>query len=706
MLHYFLQLPKDYDLTFEKNIGVSKAIMYTAQNAFTPFYQYLDTTIKAFDRKEDIKATWTKVKKDNLVELKIIGSLYEIPKTTKIKLLNIEKGIYSIEGDFEKDFDIPLIIWNNKQKIKINLSEQNFISENRIKLEEIYENIEKANWAGDDVEIKPTWITVKQTDKIIQENKQVNIISVKNDIVEVKGILNKSKISINGKQIDFEIIEVSEQPQNTKLIKEEIGRYIVYDEKQNTGQQNFKLFNLLNKENISFDDGTIFNAENTENLVFKINDKSIIGKKVICDNVKFTISELRNKDKNQFWTQLYEIGEEKEDIPGFSPLKYFFDDDISIKDDKDNEYTVAQGNESEYKLILREKNSKRYNSFVFPKGKELQVRVNTYQLRKQLEAVLTLQKMPVGEHSNLIKLFEKREVVKWNEADNEFINDWIILTDENRSGSAEQREFVKKALSTPDFAILEGPPGSGKTTVILELICQLAKQGKRVLLCGSTHVAIDNVLERLKEKDDGQPNLIERFNILPVRIGDENRINVDIREFQIDNLQKEHNISENLLLDTANLVCGTTIGILQHPKFKTRKIGYYKNVPQIKEPIVPEFDYLIIDESSKTTFQEFLVPGLYAKKWILAGDVMQLSPFTDREQIVSNLDTLPLKQGTLPKEYQQATFYLHKLLEITRYAKNKFILPVSSKVIDVLTRETAKRNLNKDDKKFFVITQK
>ena len=59
--------------------------------------------------------------------------------------------------------------------------------------------------------------------------------------------------------------------------------------------------------------------------------------------------------------------------------------------------------------------------------------------------------------------------------------------------------------------------------------------------------------------------------------------------------------------------------------------------------MVPEFDYLIIDEVSKTPFQEFLVPALYAKKWILTGDIMQLSPFTDRDHIVGSF-TLILEQ--------------------------------------------------------------
>ncbi len=222
----------------------------------------------------------------------------------------------------------------------------------------------------------------------------------------------------------------------------------------------------------------------------------------------------------------------------------------------------------------------------------------------------------------------------------------------------------------------------------MELICQLAKENKRVLLCGSTHVAVDNVLERLKDKKEGK-TLLEKHAILPLRIGDENRINEDIKEFQIDNFKKENAISEKLLLDAANLVCGTTIGILQHPKFKNRKANYGL------EPIVPEFDYLIIDESSKTTFQEFLVPGLYAKKWILVGDIMQLSPFADREQIVSNLEMLPLKdKKTLAPSTQQAVFYLLKILEITKDYNNRYILPLPKRVLIDLLKEIEVRKVN------------
>ena len=113
--------------------------------------------------------------------------------------------------------------------------------------------------------------------------------------------------------------------------------------------------------------------------------------------------------------------------------------------------------------------------------------------------------------------------------------------------------------------------------------------GKRILLSASTHVAIDNVLERLRECD-------YMDFIVPLRIGREDVIADSIKEYSIDNVANERSEYSKIIIDAANLVCGTTIGILQHPNFKNQKKD---------EPVVPEFDYLIIDESSKTTFQEF-----------------------------------------------------------------------------------------------------
>lgn len=644
MLSYYYNLPKDWELTHEKNSVVSIAIKETARRAFEPFETYLRNAISALEKKENIKAKWKKIDVENAAELKIIGGLYEFPKQT---FTAFENGI-----------------------------------------------LESAQ-VGDTImgSANPHKIVA------IEDNKVVFDITPEED----------EMLFWNKKQLNFTVIH-SEKPSRI-LVSEEGHRYIVYSEKpinKVTRIQDNKLSSFLkiDFDNLIFENGTKLIATRNEGLNITLSDHSDYGKKVVSNKINFSIERTRKNSKDAFWIQLSELDENgNDDIPGFSPLRYFFDDDITIADDQKNEYQVAAGIESENKIVLKRKaESKKgggYWEFCFPPNNSiLTVRVNTYSLRKQKEAISALLQMPVGEQAKLIKLFENRDRTEWQEPERKRINEWFVITDETRSGSTEQRKFISQAINTPDFAILEGPPGSGKTTVILELICQLAKQGKRVLLCGSTHVAIDNVLERLKEHRNGT-TLLDQFHILPVRIGDEKRINEDIREFQINNLIEDNDIDQTLLLEASNLVCGTTIGILQHPKFKDRNKNWRDT------PIIPEFDYLIIDESSKTTFQEFLVPALYAKKWILVGDVMQLSPFTEREEIVCNIEQLAIDGKPLSYELQQAVFFLHKLKDCLHGKNNKFVLPASSNTIQFAVQELEKgRIADFKNKVIFIISNK
>jgi superfamily I DNA and/or RNA helicase/citrate lyase gamma subunit len=662
MQFYYFNLPKEKELDIDTNLRVSEGIRNTARRAFEPFETYLQNAIAALEKKQNIKAKWKKVKSENIAELRLIGKLFEVPKLT----------IVEIDDYIASEIQAGSTIRGSER-------DHNVISIN-----------------GCDV----VFDNVPEQDEMLFWNK---------------------------KSFEYKIISAS-QPKGT-IIREEQQRYIVYSEngqKPNesaTEIQHKKLASFIDFENLKLENDQNLNAIRNDDLNITLSDTNDFNKIVIYDKLKFKIEPTRKNSKDAYWIQLLELDDNaNDDIPGFSPLKYFFDDGIEIEDEKKNKYQVGAGIESENRIVLKNRIEKGYPQFAFPpENSVLSVKVNTYQLRKQIEAISTLMRMPVGEHAKLIKLFENRERSVWQMPTTQRIKEWFVITDETRSGSKEQCQFIRQAINTPDFAILEGPPGSGKTTVILELICQLAKQGKRVLLCGSTHVAIDNVLERLKEKKNGT-NLLEQFHILPVRIGDEQRISEDIKEFQINNLIEENSIDERFLLDVSNLVCGTTIGILQHPKFKERKgvakkddtgkFRYYSN-----EPIVPEFDYLIIDESSKTTFQEFLVPALYAKKWILVGDVMQLSPFTEREEIVSNIEQLSIDGKPIPIELQQAVFYLQKLKDIfffeTKEGKrekskhNKFILPVDFKVLVEIQKELEYRP-NKDfgNKIVYLIHQK
>ncbi|QIK42403.1 AAA domain-containing protein [Pontivivens nitratireducens] len=287
-----------------------------------------------------------------------------------------------------------------------------------------------------------------------------------------------------------------------------------------------------------------------------------------------------------------------------------------------------------------------------PEGEPLTLRPNSYQLRKQLEAISALQNQPHPAHRPLLRLLQPQSLANWPPPVPVPEPEWLVLTDPHRPGASEQRDFVRYTLSTPDFALMEGPPGSGKTTVICELILQMARMGKRVLLCASTHVAVDNVLERLMAEGSAHRDLV-----IPVRIGRDASLSDEAKKWTLERLTKQErqrllaylggigtpdaaqqklldelraahgdHIVERLLLDGANLVCGSTIGILQHPDIKKGRQA------------TPVFDILIVDEASKTTFQEFLVPALLAQRWVLVGDPKQLSPYVDDDGVAAALD--------------------------------------------------------------------
>lgn len=307
-----------------------------------------------------------------------------------------------------------------------------------------------------------------------------------------------------------------------------------------------------------------------------------------------------------------------------------------------------------------------------PEGSELYLPLDVRNLHLQRRAVRQLAEEPLPHHRGLLRLAEDPGRVRWPFPTSAEISNWYFLKDETRDGTMEQREFVRKALSTPDFAFLEGPPGSGKTTAICEIISQLIDQGKRILLCASTHVAIDNVVERIVEEP--------KTPIYPVRVGKVDRVDEGVRQCQIDNrieamkesLRKSPDFAgyddsdlkdcaERLVLMSANLTCGTTMGIVSHPFFR----GQDSDLKAWERPItkLPHWDVLIIDEASKTLVQEFMIPALMAKRWIIVGDVKQLPPFADRADLVANLRNLidDKEQPVFSDEHQQACLLLSRL---------------------------------------------
>lgn len=92
----------------------------------------------------------------------------------------------------------------------------------------------------------------------------------------------------------------------------------------------------------------------------------------------------------------------------------------------------------------------------------------------------------------------------------------------------DKRMAVAKALGAPDLFLVEGPPGTGKTSFICELVAQhlLARPNDRILLVSQMHVALDNAVSRLDKA--GVPGIVR----LSTR---EDRVSVDAAHLLLAN---------------------------------------------------------------------------------------------------------------------------------------------------------------------------
>lgn len=389
------------------------------------------------------------------------------------------------------------------------------------------------------------------------------------------------------------------------------------------------------------------------------------------DGLRYRWSESESVGRRGCWVQL--LPPESAEADEFlDPRAAFCEGDVSEvwtqpHHRPDTVFKVRKVDQDRYQLLLD-----RYP----PEGSPLYLPVDLRNLHLQRRALRQLTEAPLPHHQGLLRLCEDPAHARWPRVSPGKVPEdgWRALTDATRSGTQEQRTFVLKALASLDFAFLEGPPGSGKSTTICEIVQQLveADPPQRVLLCASTHVAIDNVLERL---------LVSGSPIDAVRIGRPDKVDDRVLAAQLDERvaalvsawrqqpamggygdAELREMAERAVIMAANLTCGTTMGIVSHPLFRGRD----EDLRVSERPIttMPHWDVLIVDEASKTLIQEFMVPALMAKRWIVVGDVHQLPPFADRADIVANLRDLVDENDrpVFPADHQRACLLLFRLL--------------------------------------------
>ncbi|MCR5643740.1 MAG: AAA family ATPase [Prevotella sp.] len=92
-----------------------------------------------------------------------------------------------------------------------------------------------------------------------------------------------------------------------------------------------------------------------------------------------------------------------------------------------------------------------------------------------------------------------------------------------------QEDAVNKVLRAKDVAIVHGPPGTGKTTTLVEAIYETLRRENQVLVCAQSNMAVDWISEKLVDR--GIPVL---------RIGNPMRVNDKMLSFTYERRFEAH----------------------------------------------------------------------------------------------------------------------------------------------------------------------
>lgn len=200
-----------------------------------------------------------------------------------------------------------------------------------------------------------------------------------------------------------------------------------------------------------------------------------------------------------------------------------------------------------------------------------------------------------------------------------------------------QKIAFLKAVDGSPVTLIKGPPGTGKTHVINAITQYITKElHEKVVISSQTHVAIDNVLDKLMENYDlVVPNRItnrrnkysleeidrtlyktwgSKINDYLAKIDDyqlRDKVMSDLLKFKgVEEIQYSRNMKEDF-----HVIGATTT---------TSAISGKKGLELLKD-----YKWLIIDEVSKSPITEVLRYLPYVEKIILVGDDYQLAPLLE-----------------------------------------------------------------------------
>jgi DNA polymerase III delta prime subunit len=309
------------------------------------------------------------------------------------------------------------------------------------------------------------------------------------------------------------------------------------------------------------------------------------------------------------------------------------------------------------------------------------LRQESSQLKKQLDACEKFEQSEVV-NPLLCRILARPEINTFPQNKPLQVADYEVIKKNlfNRQllSDATQMEAVLEALHQKPVYLIQGPPGTGKTTVIVELLQQILsrEKGAKILVTSQSNLAVDNVLERVQKVNEATENSLPFMRLASKYTLDKSGISEAIVPHTFENKldewlfqteqkstnylatlssEKQANL-KTIQQDWLSFLAGVNTELAdggmqsmlqnghQEASFLTTLLqdisiigatcihiasGQYNKVNF-------DFDYVLMDESSKASPPETLVPINMGKNIILIGDHKQLPPVITKDRNLKN----------------------------------------------------------------------
>lgn len=220
----------------------------------------------------------------------------------------------------------------------------------------------------------------------------------------------------------------------------------------------------------------------------------------------------------------------------------------------------------------------------------------------------------------------------------------------NETLNSEQREAIQRAQSAQDCMVIHGPPGTGKSTVLTELMVNESHRGTRILATAASNAAVDHLCE-----------LAHSVGLQAVRVGHPGRVAERLRPLTLDLRVEQH--PAHSVITQLRREAEELLGFAKRQQRQGRSRDRYRNAgdarrnarvllddaarqeAQITRAILDEasvvcatlstltgktlgqrsFELAVVDEATQATEPMTLAAFVRSERVVLAGDPCQLS---------------------------------------------------------------------------------